>query len=267
MAFYLKVVGGADDGTSHRVDPGDMVIGRAPSAKIKLQDESIAWEHAIVKDSGTRITVSNLAASGTKIRGKRITEETRIGGGDEIVLSPKVKLIVENRAAAAAAVSRTTLGLLFTAVIVLAGGAGVLMIANKPVQTRTPMLSSHWRAAYMRLCERMEKWVGEGRVPDEALILFRDAWRYEQSGSLKESEAKWNQMQRVLRSLPAPNSQGLSKLRFPETVKGSQPKALDCISGKDLDTEFNSNSDEAFAEALVWFVRFRTKSVENQLKD
>jgi pSer/pThr/pTyr-binding forkhead associated (FHA) protein len=272
MVFYLKVMGGADDGTSHRVESGDVVIGRAPTAKIQLRDESVAWEHAVVRDAGARLVVNNLAAAGIKVRGKRVTEESRVAAGDEIVLSHKVKVIVESRTGAGGTggSSRTTLMLVLAVVLLLVGLGAVMLLTRDGGIFKPPMSERHWRQGYVRLAERAETWVDQNRFPKEAVVFFHDAWRLENANNLKAAAEKWRTLQNVLRSLPTPSSNGgVSAIRFPENSQ-AEPTALGIVMGWDTWTgtsEINWDSDEAFADALMWFVRKRAETLQNKLKE
>jgi FHA domain len=270
MAFYLKVIGGADDGTSHRVDAGDVVVGKAPTAKIQLRDETIAWEHVVVKDAGSRLVVVNLAAAGTKVRGKRITEETRVSSGEEIVLSGKVKMIVENRSGAAAGGLGKTGAILVALVLLLVVGMGATFILTREKPTeQQPITDANWRQAYNAICMRLEKWADEGRMQREVLVAFQDAWRYEQVGNNKAAWERWNKLQSVLNGLKAPNSKGVGPARISEAA-GPTFASLGLVMGWDsalVNSEASADSDETLADALVWFVRKKTEILGRQLKD
>lgn len=270
MVFYLKVIGGADDGTSHRVEAGDVIVGKAPTAKIQLRDETIAWEHVLVKDAGTRLVVVNLAAAGTKVRGKRITEETRIASGEEILLSSKVKMIAESRSGGmAGGMGRTTLLLLGVVLLLLVGIGATFVLSGEKAAARAPMTDLHWRQAYTQLTSRMERWVGENRFPREGLDLFKDAWRLEQANSLEAAYQDWNRLLRVLNGLPAPSSRGLGPARITEAA-GSSTGSLEVVMGwgaQAANAQANADSDETLADALVWFVRKKCENLGKKLKD
>lgn len=270
MVFYLKVIGGADDGTSHRVEPGDIIVGKAPTAKIQLRDDSIAWEHVMVKDAGTRLVVVNLAAAGTKVRGKRITEETRIASGEEILLSGKVKMIAENRAGGlAGGMGKTTLILLGVVLFLLVGMGAAFVLSGEKIAPQPPMTDLHWRQAYTQLTGRMERWVSENRFPREGLDLFRDAWRLEQANSSEAAYQDWNRLLRVLNGLPAPNASGLGPQRITQAAS-QDPTSLKVVMGwgsAAANAQANADSDETLADALVWFVRKKCEILGRQLKD
>ncbi len=271
MVFYLKVIGGADDGTSHRVENGDVVIGRAPTARVQLRDESIAWEHLVVRDTGTRLVVVNLAAAGTKVRGKRITEETRVASGEEIQISPKMKLVVESHAAAGpGGLSRTSLLLLLIVILLILGIGGAMLLSGDKQAQPVPMTAVHWRQAYMRIGDRMEKWVNENRLPPEAVTLYNDAWRFEQAGNYKMATTRWSQLQAALCGLRAPTGRGLSTDRFPEATGSDPRRTLGVVMGWDqsaASAQVDANADETIADALVWFVRKRLAETSKQVKE
>lgn len=270
MVFHLKVIGGADDGTSHRVEPGENIVGKAPTAKIQLRDESIAWEHVMVKDAGSRLAVVNLAAAGTKVRGKRITEETRIASGEEIVLSPKVKMIAESRAGGiAGGMGKTTVLLLVIVLLLLLGMGAAFVMRGDGAIREPPMTDLHWRQAYVQLTSRMERWTAENRFPREALDLFRDAWRLEQAKNTEAAYQNWNRLLRVLNGLNAPNSKGLDSQRITQAA-GPDPTSLKVVMGwgsAAANAQANADSDETLADALVWFVRKKSDILGRQLKD
>ena len=163
MAFYLSVIGGADEGRSFRLDTGDYIIGRSPSAKVILKEESVAWEHALLKVDGVKLTVQNLSAAGTKVKGRKIAEPTRLASHDEIQLSDNCRLLVEQRMSGSGQVSPFLLGLLLVLLLIIVA-FGFKQLSAGGVAER-PMEPQHWRQAYTRIVDRVEHWTQLGYFP------------------------------------------------------------------------------------------------------
>ncbi|MHC4320545.1 MAG: FHA domain-containing protein, partial [Planctomycetota bacterium] len=97
MAFYLTVTQGADEGKTFRVEPGECVIGRSPSSTIVLEDDSVAWEHVMLREDGGRLVLQNLSAIGSRVRGRRVTDEVKLASNDEIELTEQCRVVVHQR--------------------------------------------------------------------------------------------------------------------------------------------------------------------------
>jgi hypothetical protein len=263
VAFYVTVTQGADEGKTFRVEPGECTIGRSPASTIVLHDESVAWEHALLREDDGKLTLQNLAAMGTRVKGRRVTDETKISSNDEIELTDQCKVLVQQRLGRGAGprLSRRT-GVLLAVVglvIVVGAGAAFLMKPDGPPPRRVNR--AHWKQAYTRLEHRLEQWVNRRVLPEEALTVYRDAWRLERALNPEAAAAQWEQMRALLLTLPYPGARSNEDTRMAE-MAGPTSKALRVIMGWDLEsssTDFRWNTDAAYADALVWFVRRRAE--------
>jgi pSer/pThr/pTyr-binding forkhead associated (FHA) protein len=261
LAFYLTVTQGTDEGKTFRVEPGECVIGRSPSSTIVLEDESIAWEHVMLREDGGRLVLQNLSAIGSRVRGRRVTDEVKLASNDEIELTEQCRVLVHQRLSGRArVVSKRTgvlLGIVGLVIVIAAVVAWQLRPAAPPPRRVT---EAHWRQAYTRIEDRLEQWTTRRVFPEEALIVYRDAWRLERAQNPAVAARKWEQMRALLLTLPFPGAEG-KDIRIVE-MAGTNSKALRVIMGWDLEsssTDFRWNTDEAYADALVWFVRRRAE--------
>jgi hypothetical protein len=141
--------------------------------------------------------------------------------------------------------------------VIVAVAAWQLRPAAPPPRRVT---EAHWRQAYTRIEDRLEQWAARRVFPEEALTVYRDAWRLEQALNPEAAARKWEQMRALLLTLPFPGAED-DDIRIVE-MAGTDSKALRVIMGWDLEsssTDFRWNTDEAYADALVWFVRRRAE--------
>jgi len=267
MAHYLTVTTGDDEGKTYRIDREECLIGRSPSAQLVLRDETVAWEHALVRESSGRLTLQNLSALGTRVKGRRVTEEARLSPNDEIQLSDRCRIILEQRLGRAAGdrSSRLTVLLLTVAVLVIIVGGGLALLLATTESARPAPSGRHWRQAYQRIDDRLETWARQGEFPREAITLYRDGWRLEQAMNYVAARDHWQSLQRMLlrTRLPGPESDG----RTIAQCAAFRPEALGVIMGWDhqaSSAEFRWKSDEAYADALVWFVKKRLQINEQR---
>ncbi len=261
MAFYVTVTQGADEGKTFQVEPGECVIGRSPSSTIVLQDESVAWEHVMLREAEGRLTVQNLSAAGTRVKGRRVTAELKLASNDEIQLTEQCRVVVHQKAGSGARRLSKRARLLLVAivgVIVLVAGAAWLLQPDEP--PRRQFSHDHWRHAFSRIEDRLERWTERHDFPEEALTVYRDAWRLEQALNPAAAAERWERMRAMLLTIPFRRGNG-KEVRFAE-MGGDDSKTLRVIAGYDTassSTDFQWNTDDAYADALVWFVRNRAK--------
>lgn len=69
----LHVVSGPDCGAVHELPPGRHVLGRGPACSLRIADEALSREHAVLDVSGTAITVADCGSTnGTWVDGRRV---------------------------------------------------------------------------------------------------------------------------------------------------------------------------------------------------
>ena len=268
MAFHVTVQGGLDDGTSFRVE-GQCIIGRAPRCQVLLSDPEVAWEHASLQDLSGRLFLQNLSAAGTRLKGHAVSAEARVIHGDEIEITPNCTLVVEEKVGKNKGVTLTPPVLAGIIVIVIASlFAGYKMLQPEPVRI-PPVKLSHWVTAFDRLSARMQEWSDRGEFPEEAVNIFRNAWRFEMAYNNQVAAEGWNDLHSVLLTLDLPGS-SFGRRSIAESASPNQ-RALDVIMDWDQETNMSIDpqwrSDEAFADALTWFVRKRGISTNRKVKE
>jgi two-component system cell cycle response regulator len=81
----LTVLTGSASGQLHKVIKGELLIGRAPTAAIRLEDDGISRNHARVRSETGKAWVEDLESrNGTFVNGHKITAATELHDGDKI---------------------------------------------------------------------------------------------------------------------------------------------------------------------------------------
>jgi diguanylate cyclase (GGDEF)-like protein len=81
----LTVLTGSASGQLHKVVKGELLIGRSPTAAIKLEDDGISRNHARVRAETGKAWVEDLASrNGTFVNGQRISSPVELRDGDKI---------------------------------------------------------------------------------------------------------------------------------------------------------------------------------------
>ena len=115
MAAELIVVNGPSAGTRYPLNQGEVLIGRAPNAKIVLSEPEVSWRHCVVKQQAGRYTVADLRTSaGTYVNGMRSAERwledrDQIGIGKTILMFRSGESAAEEPAVAPAADTKPVL--------------------------------------------------------------------------------------------------------------------------------------------------------------
>jgi len=188
----------------------------------------------------------------------------------EIERSDRCRVVVRQRLARGAGrrVSRRTGLILAAAGLVIGIGAVAAWMLQPGAPPPRQVTRAHWRQAYTRIEDRLELWTARRVFPEEALTIYRDAWRLEQALNPAAAADKWEQMRALLLTVPFPGAEGGGK-RMAE-MAGTDSKALRVIMGWDLEsssTDFQWNTDEKYADALVWFVRRRAEYCRRQAEE
>jgi len=266
MSYQLLVISGADEGRRFDVGEGEILIGRAPEAPISLKDESISYEHAIVRIEDGRLYLQNLSAMGTTVRGRKVSDRTRVSPNDEIELSAKCRVLVELTESGGGP-NKLVLGVVAVVlVLVLIGGAAIMMRQNKGGPP--PISMSHWTTAYIALGERLDSWTDQGRIPADVALMFRDSWRHEQAMGFSVAAGKWERLNSALLSMPSPLEEQDDRT-FAE-LASANGQALSVLMGLSVTantSDLQWTTDRAYADALVWFVRKRAQISRNRAGD
>jgi two-component system, cell cycle response regulator len=81
----LLLLSGPDVGRSFQLGPGEVVLGRAPSATIRLMDVSVSRKHARLLVRGADVIVEDLNSSnGSFLNGERLKTPTKVRDGDKL---------------------------------------------------------------------------------------------------------------------------------------------------------------------------------------
>ena len=268
MSFHVTVQGGEDDGRSFRIE-GQCVVGRAPGCQARLTDPRVAWEHVALQDGGGRLFAQSLCAAGVRLQDRALTGEERVGHGALLELADGCALRIEERVGSGGRRVRLTLPLLVGAVLVLATIAfAVTGAVREGEPPPAPMTIDHWRTAHQRLVTRMEDWEARGAFPREAIAIFRDAWRLEVAQNLSAAAERWDTMRSLLLTLPMPFDGG--GRRTIAEAAGTSAKALDVIMDWAPDTSLSMDprwsTDEAYCDALSWFVQKRAARAREKME-
>jgi two-component system, NtrC family, response regulator HydG len=92
MGAEVIVVNGPLAGRRYAVDRGELLVGRAPNARIVLNEPEVGWRHCQIRQQGDRFLVSDLRTSlGTYVNGMRSAERwledrDQIGIGKTILM-------------------------------------------------------------------------------------------------------------------------------------------------------------------------------------
>lgn len=268
MAFYLTVTAGPEQGKSFRVEPGECVIGRAPTCTIVLGDESVAWEHCMLQSDGDRVVLQNLAAAGTRLRGRLISGEVRLSGNEEIELSGSCRITVHQQLGRGVSkrLRRVLLPVLAGVVLVAVGATyfGLRDTAPPP----PPFTHRHYEQAYFSLERRLQEWAERGEPGyEECLTLFRNAWRLERAFNPEAASVAWDHVRSLLLTMRRP---GLERT-VAQTSDADAKKAMGVIAEWDPSTSSSTepyyDGDEAYADALARFVKRRSEITHLQVKE
>lgn len=92
VAAYLVVLQGTNVGEMHKVEGPEIVIGRATSTNVRLNDDGISRRHCRVITLGTQVILEDLgSANGTLVNGERI-QHVVLKEGDKIQLGATTTL-------------------------------------------------------------------------------------------------------------------------------------------------------------------------------
>lgn len=92
VAAYLVVLQGTNVGEMHKIDGPELVIGRAASATVRLNDDGISRRHCRVLSVGGQVIIEDLgSANGTLVNGEMI-QHYALKEGDKIRLGATTTL-------------------------------------------------------------------------------------------------------------------------------------------------------------------------------
>lgn len=92
VAAYLVVLQGTNVGEMHKIDGPELVIGRAVSATVRLNDDGISRRHCRVLSIGGQVIIEDLgSANGTLVNGEMVQHHA-LKEGDKIRLGATTTL-------------------------------------------------------------------------------------------------------------------------------------------------------------------------------
>jgi two-component system cell cycle response regulator len=92
VAAYLVVLQGTNVGEMHKIDGPEVVIGRAGSATVRLNDDGISRRHCRVLSIGGQVIIEDLgSANGTLVNGEMVQHQA-LNEGDKIRLGATTTL-------------------------------------------------------------------------------------------------------------------------------------------------------------------------------
>jgi two-component system, cell cycle response regulator len=92
VAAYLVVLQGTNVGEMHKIDGPEVVIGRAVSATVRLNDDGISRRHCRVLSIGGQVIIEDLgSANGTLVNGEMVQHQP-LKEGDKIRLGATTTL-------------------------------------------------------------------------------------------------------------------------------------------------------------------------------
>ncbi|MEO0652298.1 MAG: FHA domain-containing protein [Planctomycetota bacterium] len=266
MVFNVKIPSGPDEGRTFRVD-GLCIVGRAPRCHAELSDPAVAWEHAALRDDSGRLFVRNLSAAGTKLNGRAVTAEARVVHGDEIELAVGTRLVVEESVGAKQSKSLVLpLVLILVLLCAVVGVAATQSLGTEPAPPRQVGFED-WQRTFNQIADRLDRWEARSEFPSEATVILRDAWRLEMASNAVAALDRYEALGSVLLTLQLP---GEPERRTIAEAAGIEPETLNYMLREGIGYSGDPRrfeTDEAFADALVWFARERAWSVRRKLEN
>jgi len=196
MQWDLKIIDGPDAGASHRLEPGETLVGRSNEARVRLSSPSVSWEHLVISFSQNSLDAQNLSASGTLINGQRIVGKTKLHDGDKLQLAEGVVLTVDRLDG-----QTGNLALKWLIVLLIVAMVGVIALFLMPdEQSSGP--TRNWDRAYAQLDAWLAGQTGQQHLPAVARELLEDGWRHEKSADYRGATRAFGKLQLLLLARP-----------------------------------------------------------------
>ena len=88
---YLTIIHGVNVGEMRAIDRPNIILGRGADADLRLSDDGVSREHAVVETLVTGFTVKDLGSrNGTLVNGERIAAVRQLEDGDQLQLGETV---------------------------------------------------------------------------------------------------------------------------------------------------------------------------------
>lgn len=244
MESIIRVIKGADQGTTATLLQGQTVLGRGAKAGLKFTAPSVSWEHALVSRSGDDYYLENLSAHGTWVNDTRVAGKVRLRPRDEIKLADDAVVRFEPAGMPQGLLARRNLLILAMVVVVLCGG--ILALFNPFAEPAG--VKPDWDRTFATLSEFLDKEVKTDRLSPMVQQLFQTGWRLHLAGDEHGAQGQWFRLQFLLDSLEP-------KYHF-NKIAADNPQALhDLCRALPNSPEARPDNDVA-AAATVQFVRY-----------
>jgi pSer/pThr/pTyr-binding forkhead associated (FHA) protein len=192
MSAELKLLTGPTANERIPLEDAPLVIGRGGRSALKLNLDSVSWEHAIITPIEGAYFLENLSSFGTLLNRQKISGKVRLRTRDKIELSPDAQLqfiamdqegLLKNRA-----VLITALALMIALVLAVA----LFNPFNKK------QLPDDWDGTFTTLNTWLGTQIAAGKAPTDAGFLFSDGYRLYRDNNLNAAKDRWFKMQLLL---------------------------------------------------------------------
>lgn len=262
MSYRIRINTGVQQGESAEVE-GLTIVGRSPRCSLQVSDASVAWEHVALEDRSGRLFLSRLSAGEVRVNGQKLSGEQRLSSGDRIRLGADLEFLVVELLKTNRSGSRVAL-IAAIAIVLMMGAVGFAILQRgegKVTQVKVGL--DEWRKTYGKLESQLNRWAERGSYPDEAVAIFKDAWRYEMAGNVEEAYRRYALLDSLLLSTRNPVPE-LSDSLLAE-VDSTAPKTLNRML-RSSGSASGADSDRFYADAYYWFVKTRVKNTAARLQ-
>jgi len=186
MTYLLTVISGPDVGVTYPLT-STTIIGRSSKAQLRLSNQAISWEHALITRTGEEYFVENLSALGTSLNDTKLTAKTKLRLRDQIKLTDDTIVRVDPADGSCASLLSNPKFLAAALALVVIVGALVLWFNPLADQEAPP----DWAHAYIVISAYVQDQTDARQFPAETPMLLRDAWRLDSVGDYKSAQPVW----------------------------------------------------------------------------
>ena len=244
MDCVIKIIKGPEEGREFHLSGGETILGRSLKAQVRLTQEKVSFEHAVVTRLGDEYFIENLSAGGTLVNDEKITGKVKLRERDRVQLGPETIFRVENAPGSGKMTRQRRI------LFIAAGSAVVLLLVVllfDPFSGSAPR--QNWSRANTMLTDWIQSETRAGKLPPEAASLFHEAWHAELVHD-KTAGADWFKLKVLL----AGSDPKTNIVRLSAYHKGALAKLLD-INNHDPQLDH-----EEMGAALVQFVDRRLEA-------
>jgi len=262
VQYYLEVTTGPDKGLIHWLRGEPVKIGTVDGCDLVLSDPEVGSEHADVTLVRNRVWVENLSARGALLGGRALQRRTVMVVDEVLDLGEKTKVTLRSTGKSQ---EKSIANIVFPMILGLAVLGGlVLAITNSkaPVRRTGKVTHTDWERAYGRLQKRLDSWASQDMIDPEMSRVFAQAWFRECSGDETRALAYWVKMYNAMAGLSiegvTPDGKTIA------TGAETSAESLRAFMARSMNDYACENNDNAFADALWWFVSKRIKILRDR---